>query len=100
MARRDDIVQAAMELVAEGGSHSLTHRRIDRRLGLPEGTTRTTRAPAAIWCSWWSNRLPTSRTCAHPMRRRRARSTEAVEQLDAAFEEVVARGVDTARGWR
>lgn len=27
-----------MELVAESGSHALTHRRIDRRLGLPEGT--------------------------------------------------------------
>ena len=39
MGRREDIATAALELVAEGGSHALTHRRIDRRLGLPEGTT-------------------------------------------------------------
>ncbi len=39
MSRRDDIAQAAMELVAQGGTHALTHHRIDRRLSLPEGTT-------------------------------------------------------------
>jgi len=39
LSRREQIAAVALELVAEGGSHALTHRRIDRRLGLPEGTT-------------------------------------------------------------
>lgn len=39
MDRREAIANAAMELAAGGGGHAVTHRRIDRRLGWPEGTT-------------------------------------------------------------
>lgn len=94
MGRRDDIAQAAMELVADGGSHALTHRRIDRRLGLPEGTT--------------SNYARTRRDLVMMVVQRIAdvaqlrpldaampgTIAEAVEQLATAFEETVARGVD------
>jgi AcrR family transcriptional regulator len=95
MGRREEIAKAAVELVAEGGSHALTHRRIDRRLGLPEGTTsnyaRSRRAlvrmvidqVAAIADLRGGNPpLPTT-------------VPEAVAQLVAAFEVTVARGIDT-----
>lgn len=95
MDRRRAIAQAALELVAEGGSHALTHRRIDRRLGLPEGTTsnyaRNRRAlvlmvieevAAVAEIREGDPPLPTT-------------VDEAVEQLSAAFETTVARGVDT-----
>ena len=95
MDRREAIASAAVDLVAEGGSHALTHRRIDRRLGLPEGTTsnyaRNRRAlvrmvidqVAAIADLRGSDPpLPTS-------------VTEAVAQLVGAFEATVARGTDT-----
>jgi len=37
--RKDLITDAAIELVAEQGMRGLTHRAVDRRAGLPEGST-------------------------------------------------------------
>ncbi|MET8762263.1 TetR family transcriptional regulator [Lentzea sp. NPDC004782] len=37
--RRDLITDAAIQLVAEQGMRGLTHRAVDRRAGLPEGST-------------------------------------------------------------
>jgi len=37
--RRVDIADAALEIIAREGARHLTHRAIDRRLGIPEGTT-------------------------------------------------------------
>ncbi|MFI6849334.1 TetR family transcriptional regulator [Kitasatospora sp. NBC_00085] len=94
MARRDDIAQAAMELVAEGGSHALTHRRIDRRLGLPEGTTsnyaRTRRDLVLMVVERIAGIAHLRAPDAPPPRT----TDQAVAQLTAAFENVVARGVD------
>jgi AcrR family transcriptional regulator len=95
MDRREAIASAAVELVAEGGSHALTHRRIDRRLGWPEGTT--------------SNYAPNRRALVRMVIDRVAAIaelregnppppttvSEAVAQLVAAFEATVARGTDT-----
>jgi AcrR family transcriptional regulator len=95
MTRRDDIAQAAMELVAEGGSHALTHRRIDRRLGLPEGTTSNyarTRRDLVLLVVHRIADIAHLRAPDAPMPRS---VVEAVDQLTAAFEAVVARGVDT-----
>lgn len=39
--RRTAIVDAAIELLAEGGTRALTHRMVDRRLGIPDGSTST-----------------------------------------------------------
>lgn len=95
MGRREAIAAAALELVAEGGSHALTHRRIDRRLGLPEGTTsnyaRNRRAlvrmavdEVAALADIRGGNPPLPRTVA-----------EAVEQLMPALEATIARGTDT-----
>ena len=95
MARRDDIAQAAMELVAEGGSHALTHRRIDRRLGLPEGTTSNyarTRRDLVLLVVRRIADIAHLRAPDAPMPRTIA---EAVQQITVSFEGVVARGVDT-----
>src|SRR5690349_2893472 len=37
--RKDVITDAAIQLVAEQGMRGLTHRAVDRRAGLPEGST-------------------------------------------------------------
>jgi DNA-binding transcriptional regulator YbjK len=37
--RRDDLLAAAIELFAEGGSRAVTHRAVARRAGLPSATT-------------------------------------------------------------
>src|SRR5262249_19353432 len=37
--RRTAIADAAIELLAEGGTGGLTHRMVDKRLGIPEGST-------------------------------------------------------------
>ncbi len=95
MDRRDAIATAAVELVAEGGSHALTHRRIDRRLGLPEGSTSNhahTRRDLI--------RLVIDRVADVANLRPAAQSlpgsvSEAVAQLLPTFEQTVARGVDT-----
>jgi TetR/AcrR family transcriptional regulator, regulator of biofilm formation and stress response len=39
--RRTAIVDAAIELLAEGGTRALTHRMVDRRLGIADGSTST-----------------------------------------------------------
>lgn len=84
-----------MELVAEGGSHALTHRRVDRRLGLPEGTTSNharTRRELTLMVVQRVADIAYLRPSEAPLPRT---IDEAVEQLTAAFEEVAARGVDT-----
>ncbi len=96
MSRRQDIARAAIELVAESGSHALTHRRIDRHLGVPEGTTsnyaRSRRAlvrivideVAALADIRGGEQRPLPRTVA-----------EAVDQLIPALEDTIERAVDT-----
>ena len=95
MDRRETIKQAAVELVAEGGAHALTHRRIDRRLGLPEGTTsnhaRTRRELVRLVIDRVAD-IANLRPEAQPMP---GTVGEAVAQLVPAFEQTVARGVDT-----
>ena len=39
MTRRSDLADAAIETLAAGGMRGLTHRAVDRRAGLPEGST-------------------------------------------------------------
>jgi DNA-binding transcriptional regulator YbjK len=39
MTRRSDLADAAIETVAAAGIRGLTHRAVDRRAGLPEGST-------------------------------------------------------------
>ncbi|MFD0556895.1 TetR family transcriptional regulator [Stackebrandtia endophytica] len=98
MSRREAIAVAAVELVAEGGSHALTHRRIDRRLGLPEGTT----------SNYARNRRDLVRMVVDRVadvaeirgdgdRAPQLPQTvsEAVDQLLPAFEATVSRGTDT-----
>ena len=36
--RRRELLEAALHVTADGGLHGLTHRAVDRRTGLPEGT--------------------------------------------------------------
>jgi DNA-binding transcriptional regulator YbjK len=38
-SRRTAIADAAIEILASAGSRGLTHRAVDRRLGIPEGST-------------------------------------------------------------
>jgi DNA-binding transcriptional regulator YbjK len=38
-SRRTAIADAAIELLAEGGTRALTHRKVDRKLGISEGST-------------------------------------------------------------
>ena len=94
MSRRDEIAQAAMELTAEGGGHALSHRRIDRRLGLPEGTTsnyaRTRRDLILMVVEHIANIAQLRGAAAPPPRT----IDEATQQLVDAFEDVAARGTD------
>jgi DNA-binding transcriptional regulator YbjK len=39
VTRRSDLADAAIETLASAGMRGLTHRAVDRRAGLPEGTT-------------------------------------------------------------
>src|SRR5690625_2612765 len=39
MGRRDDLVDAALQVLAEGGLKRLTHRAVDAEAGLPSGST-------------------------------------------------------------
>jgi len=102
MSRRDAIATAAVELVAEGGSHALTHRRIDRRLGLPEGTTSNYARNRRDLVRMVIGRVAdvaeirggdATQSNAVPALPRTV--SEAVEQLVPAFEATVARGTDT-----
>jgi AcrR family transcriptional regulator len=95
MSRREAIAEAAVDLVAERGAHALTHRRIDRRLDLPAGTTsnyaRTRRDLVAMVIQRVAD-------VAHLRERpgpAPADVAEAVEQLREAFEAAVRRGTDT-----
>ncbi len=95
MSRRDDIAQAAMELVAEGGSRALTHRRIDRRLGIPQGTTSNyarTRRDLILMVAQHIASIAQLREPAAPLPRT---IDEATKQLVNAFEKVAARAIDT-----
>ncbi|TCC01988.1 TetR family transcriptional regulator [Kribbella soli] len=38
-SRRTAICEAALDLVAEGGNHALTHQAVDKRLGIAQGST-------------------------------------------------------------
>ena len=95
MDRREAIAAAAMELVAEGGSHALTHRRIDRRLGLPEGTTsnyaRNRRALVRMVIDQVAA-IADLRGGDPPLPEN---VSQAVAQLVPALERTIARGVDT-----
>jgi AcrR family transcriptional regulator len=95
MDRREAIAQAAVELVAEGGSHALTHRRIDRRLGLSEGSTsyyaRTRRDLVRIVIQRVADVAYLREEPTPPPRT----VSEVVPQLVAAFERTVERAVDT-----
>lgn len=94
MSRRDEIAQAAMELVAQGGGHALSHRRIDRRLGLPEGTTsnyaRTRRDLILMVVEHIASIAQLREPTAPPP----STIEEATQQLFDAFEAVAARGAD------
>lgn len=39
MKRRDQVLEVAIQLVAEGGTYELTHRKVDAMAGVPPGTT-------------------------------------------------------------
>jgi AcrR family transcriptional regulator len=95
MDRRAAIAAAAVELVAEGGGHALTHRSIDRRLGLPEGTTsnyaRNRRALVRMVIDQVAS-IADLRGGDRPLP---TTVQEAVVQLVAAFEKTVVRGTDT-----
>lgn len=95
MTRIEEIATAAIELVAEGGSHALSHRRIDRRLGWPEGTTsnyaRTRRDLVLIVIE----RVAEIANLRPELSAPPATIEEAVEQLVDAFQGTVARGSDT-----
>ncbi|MGA9345405.1 MAG: hypothetical protein WBV37_09930 [Nocardioidaceae bacterium] len=94
MSRRDDIAMAAMELVAEGGGHALTHRRIDRHLGLPEGTTSNYARTRRDLVLLVVQRIATIAHLRRPDAPTPRTVAEATGQLTAAFEDVAARGVD------
>jgi AcrR family transcriptional regulator len=93
--RREAIASAAVELVAEGGSHALTHRRIDRRLGLPEGTTSNYARNRRALVRMVIDRVAAIADLRGSDPPLPATVAEAVDQLVAAFETTVARGVDT-----
>lgn len=95
MDRREAISIAAVELVAEGGSHALTHRRIDRRLGLPEGTTSNYARNRRDLVRLVIERVAEIANLRPPAQPLPKTVSEAVAQLVPAFEATVARGVDT-----
>lgn len=95
MDRRQAIAGAAMELAGRGGGHAVTHRRIDRRLGWPEGTTsnyaRTRRDLIRMVVEQVAD-VAEFRPAEYPPP---TTVDEAVPQLREAFESTVARAVDT-----
>ena len=95
MDRRAAIAAAAVELVAEGGAHALTHRKIDRRLGLPEGTTSNYARTRRELVRMVIDHVADVARLRPEAQRTPGTVPEAVTQLVAAFEETVARGVDT-----
>lgn len=95
MDRRTAIADAAMELVSEGGGRALTHRGIDRRLGLPEGTTSNYARNRRELVRMVIARVAEIAEIRPPARRLPTTVDEAVDQLVAALEGTVDRGVDT-----
>lgn len=95
MSRRDAITEAAMELVAESGAHALTHRRIDRRLGLPDGTTSNYARTRRDLVTMVIRRVADVARLREEPDPPPATVEDAVHQLRAAFEVAVSRGVDT-----
>nr|WP_300145231.1 TetR/AcrR family transcriptional regulator [Propionicimonas sp.] len=95
MGRREAIGAAALELVAEGGVHALTHRRIDRRLGLPEGTTSNYARTRRDLVRLVVERVAAVANLRPPGDALPATVADAVPQLVEAFEQTVARGDDT-----
>ena len=95
MDRREMIALAATELAAEGGGHAVTHRRVDRRLGWPEGTTsnyaRTRRDLIRLVIEHVAAVANFRPAGAAPP----ATVAAVVPQLVTAFEATVERGVDT-----
>ncbi len=89
------IAAAAVELVAEGGSHALTHGKIDRRLGLPPGTTsnyaRTRRDLVRLVIDRVADIANLREDPSPPP----TTVSQAVAQLVPAFEQAVMRGTDT-----
>lgn len=95
MSRRDAITDAAMQLVAESGAHALTHRRIDRRLGLPDGTTSNYARTRRDLVTMVIRRVADVARLREEPGQPPATVEEATHQLRAAFEVAVSRGVDT-----
>lgn len=95
MNRREAIADAAVELVAEGGSHALTHRRIDRRLGLPEGTTSNYARTRRDLVRLVIDRVAEVANLRGPSDPLPTTVEQAVGQLVPALEATVARGTDT-----
>lgn len=84
-----------MELVAEGGGHALTHRRIDRRLDLPIGTTSNYARTRRDLVLMVARRVASVAHLVPPESPTPHTVEEATAQLVAAFDEVVTREVDT-----
>ncbi|AXE39500.1 TetR/AcrR family transcriptional regulator [Acidipropionibacterium virtanenii] len=95
MDRRTAIADAAMELVSEGGGRALTHRGIDRRLGLPEGTTSNYARNRRELVRMVITRVAEIAELRPPARQLPTTINDAVAQLAAALEGTVTRGVDT-----
>jgi len=93
--RREAIAIAAVELVAEGGSHALTHGKIDRRLGLPPGTTSNYARSRRDLVRLVIDRVADIANLRDDPSPAPDTVSEAVAQLVPAFERAVARGTDT-----
>lgn len=94
MSRRDEIAQAAMELAAETGGRGLTHRRIDRRLALPEGTTSNYARSRRDLLLMVTERISETAYLRAPDASPVRTAEDAVDQLTVAFEQVADRGID------
>lgn len=96
MDRREAIAHTAMELVAEGGSHALTHRRIDQRLELPPGTTSNYARNRRALVRMVIDRIAELADLRGGDEVRSLPNTvaEALDQLVPTLEETIARGVD------
>ncbi|MGA9748382.1 MAG: hypothetical protein WBQ50_13070 [Nocardioides sp.] len=95
MNRREAIAVAAVELVAEGGSHALTHGKIDRRLGLPAGTTSNYARNRRDLVRLVIDRVADIANLREDPSPAPGTVSEAVAQLVPAFDRAVARGTDT-----
>ncbi|MGC3022496.1 TetR/AcrR family transcriptional regulator [Brevibacterium sp. FAM 24630] len=96
MDRREAIARTGMELVAEGGSHALTHRRIDQRLDLPPGTTSNYARNRRALVIMVIDQIAAMADLRGGDRDRPLPNTvaEALEQLVPTLEATIARGTD------